>query len=100
MDVEPVDSVHTLQLLESVERDLAGARHELYQLGQLFLVQRTDRSPEPLDLWRSCRVVMILRVALPVVHVDIGQTRDEQLQLLLVEDRDKFSWDDLVESYV
>ena len=34
-------------------------------------------------------VLMVLCVRLQVVNVDVGQAREQQLQLLLVEDRDQ-----------
>lgn len=98
VDVEPVDAVHALQLLEAVQRHLGRPRDELEELGPLFLVERAQGAPEPLDLLRGSRVVVVLGVALPVIHVDIGQTRDEKLELLLVEDGDEVLGDDVVEA--
>lgn len=98
MDVELGEAVHALQLLEPVERDLARACHELEQLGLLFLVEAADRAPEPLDLWRRGLVVVILRIILPIVDVDVRQTRNEELKLLLVEYGDELRGNDIVES--
>lgn len=50
MDIEPVDSVHTLKFLESIEWHLAGSGHELEQFRTLFFVEGADCTPEPLDL--------------------------------------------------
>jgi len=50
MDVEPAESIHTLELLEAVEWYFAGTRHELEQLGCLFLVETAHCTPEPLHL--------------------------------------------------
>ena len=52
MNVEAAYAIHAFKLLESIERDLAGARNELKKFGPLFLVKRPDCSPEPLDLLR------------------------------------------------
>lgn len=41
---------------------------------------------------------MVLCVGAQVVNVDGGQARDEQLQLLLVEDGDEALWNDVVEA--
>ena len=41
---------------------------------------------------------MILGVGLEVVNVNGGQARDEQLQLLLVEDGDEVFGDDVIEA--
>lgn len=98
MDIEAAEAVHALKLLEAIERNLAGTGNELQQLSLLFLVEGADRSPEPLDLRRCCRVVVVFGVVLPVVDVDLGETGDEQFELLLVEDRDEFSRDDIVEA--
>lgn len=78
MNVEAVDAVHALELLEAVEWHLARTRDELEKLGKLLLVKRPDRTPEPLDLLARGRVVVVLGVALPVVDVDVRQTRDEK----------------------
>ena len=42
---------------------------------------------------------MVLCVGLEVVHIDSRQPRDEQLQLLLVEDGDKPLGDDVIEAF-
>lgn len=98
MDVESADTVHTLKFLEAIERHFTGASDELQQLGTLFLVERAHGTPEPLDLGRRGRVVVVLSVHLPVVHLDLGQTGNEQLQLLFIEDGDQIGSDDLMES--
>lgn len=100
MDIEAAEAVHALELLEAVERNLAGTGHELQQLGLLFLVEGADRSPKPLDLRRCGRVVVVFGVVLPVVNIDLRETRDEQFELLLVEDRDEFRGDDVMEACV
>lgn len=41
---------------------------------------------------------MVLCVGAQVVNVDGGQARDEQFQLLLVEDGDEALWNDVVEA--
>lgn len=70
VDVEPAEAVHALELLETVERHLAGSGHELQQLGALFLVKGPHGPPEPLYLRRRRGVVVVLGVVLPVVHVN------------------------------
>ena len=98
MDVELAKPVHALEFFEPVERNLTRTADELQELSSFFLVERPDGTPEPLDLRRRCGVVVVLRVVPPVIHVDFGQARDQQLQLLLTEDRDEFRWDDVVET--
>ena len=51
-----------------------------------------------MDLLRRCGVVVILRVALPVIDVDVRQTRDKQLKFLLVENGDQFRRDNVMEA--
>jgi hypothetical protein len=100
VNVEPADAVHALQLLEAVERHFRRSRDELEQLGTLLLVERAHSTPEPLDLLRGRSVVVILRVALPVVDINIGQTRYQQLQLLFIKYGNEIRWNDIVEAYV
>lgn len=50
MNVESTKAIHALKLLESVERDFAGAGDKLEQLSSLFLVKGANSTPEPLDL--------------------------------------------------
>ena len=52
MDIEPTESIHTLEFSETVKRDLAGTGDELKKLGPFFFVERANCTPEPLDLWR------------------------------------------------
>jgi hypothetical protein len=51
MDIELAEAVHAFELTESVQWHLTGSRDELQQLRTLFLVERPDCTPEPLDLW-------------------------------------------------
>lgn len=99
VNVESVDAIHSLELFKAVERYFTCARDELQQLGQLLLVEGSNRAPEPLDLLTGWRVVVVLGVVLPVVHIDVWQTRDEELELLFVENGNKFCWDNFVETY-
>ena len=41
---------------------------------------------------------MVFGMIFPIVDIDIGQARDEQLKLLLVEDRDQLRRDNVVEA--
>jgi len=100
MNVEPAKAIHAFELLEPIKRHFARAGHKLQQLGFFLLVEAADCAPEPLHLRREGRVVVVLGVVLPVVHVNVRQTRDEQFQFLLVEDGDQTGWDNLAEAYV
>ena len=48
-------------------------------------------------LKRVLSVLVVLRVGLKVIDVNVGQTRNEQLQFLLIEDGDKVFGDDVIE---
>lgn len=50
MNVESAEPIHTLELTEAVERYLTGTCDELQKLSSLFFIERTDCTPEPLDL--------------------------------------------------
>ena len=43
----------------------------------------------PDNLQTGCAVLVVLGVGLQIVDVDVWQTREEQLQLLLIEDGDQ-----------
>lgn len=98
MDVEPVDSVHALQFFEAVEWHFTGSSDELEQFGTLFLVEGTHCTPEPLNLGRGRRVIVILSVGFPVVHIDLGQTGNQQLKFLLGENGNQLRWDNFMEA--
>lgn len=50
MNVESVDSIHTLKFFKAVEWYFAGSGDKLKQLRTFLLVEGTDCTPEPLDL--------------------------------------------------
>ena len=100
MDIEPTEPVHTLELAKAIERDLASSGDELKKLSSLFLVKGADSAPEPLDLGRRGRVVVVLCVVLPIVYIDIRKTGDEELELLLVENCNQFCRDNVMETYL
>lgn len=86
MNIELADPVHAFKLLETVERHFACPCNKLQEFGTLLLVKRADSTPEPLDLrWRG-RIIMVLGIGFPVVHVNLGETGDKKFKLLFVED--------------
>jgi hypothetical protein len=85
MDIEATESIHTLKLLEAIERNFTCSGNELQQFGTLLFVVRSNCSPEPLNLWGRCIVVVKLGITLPVIHINVGQSRDKEFQLLLIE---------------
>lgn len=98
VDVESVNTVHAFKLLEAIKWNLAGSCDELQQFGALFLVKRPQSSPEPLNLLRRWCVVVILCVALPVIDINIGEARNQKLQLLFVEYGYQFGRDNVMEA--
>lgn len=88
VNVEAVDTVHAFQFFEAVQRNLTGTCDKLQQFGKFFFIKGSDCSPEPLDLRRRLGVAMILGIASPIIHIDVGKTRDEELEFLLIENGD------------
>jgi len=76
MDVEFTKPVHTLEFLETIERHLTGTSDKLEQFGTLFFVKRTHRPPEPLDLLRRGRIVVVFGVVLPIININFRQARN------------------------
>lgn len=58
---------------------------------------RTD-SPEVLDNFIGLRVASVIGMLLPVFHINIRNTANEQLELACVEDIDKIRRDQFVEA--
>lgn len=98
VDTKQGVSLHSFEILEAVQGNFAGAGDELQQLRSFLVAHASDDAPKPGDLGAVRCVVVILGVSLPIVDVDFGQTRDEQLKLLLIKDCNKFCWNDVVES--
>ncbi len=98
MDVEAAEAVHPFKLTEAVQRHFACTGDELQELRSLFLVEGANGTPEPLDLRRGGRVVMVFAVVLPVVNVDIRKSRNKQFKFLFVENGNQFGGNDVVEA--
>lgn len=98
VDIESVDSVHTLEFLKAIEWYFTGTSDELEQFCTFFLVEGTDSTPEPLDLGGRRRVVVILSVDLPVVHINLRQSGNQQLKFLFSEDGNEVRWDNFMEA--
>lgn len=50
VNLELLRAVHPLEGGEALQRNLAGPRHELNQLGPFCLVEGSEGAPEPLNL--------------------------------------------------
>lgn len=91
-------SVGTLQILETVDGDTRRSSGELEKTRFLLRIPAADDLPEVLDNIVLLLVAAVVRVLLPVVHVDVGNTTNEQLQFTLIEDVDQIRRDQLVET--
>ena len=100
MDVEAAEAIHALEFFEAVQRHFACAGDKLEELSAFLLVKRADGAPEPLDLWRRGRIIVVLSVVLPVVNVNIRQPGNEKLKLLFIEDGDEFCRNNVVETWI
>ena len=69
-----------MQRLEALQGNATASRDELQQSRSLLLVELVDRAPEPLDDVRVVVAVLQPSVGLPIAHVDLAQTTDDQLQ--------------------
>ncbi len=76
MDVKSTEAVHPLELGETVKGHFAGTSNKLEKLGSFFLIKGADSTPEPLNLCRRGRVIMILGIVPPIINVNIWETRD------------------------
>lgn len=97
-DREPSRPVRPLQILEPVDRDSRGTRRELQQPRLLLRIPGAHDLPEVLDHLVLLLVPAVVRVLLPVVHVDVRDTSDQQLEFPLVKHIDQIRGDQLVEA--
>jgi hypothetical protein len=86
LNIEILLASHALQRAETIERDLRASSHELQQESQVSLRVGFDYFYKPNGLL-GLRVVTVfeVKVCLKVIHVETGETSDEQFQLLEVE---------------
>ena len=85
VDREPLGALHTLQLHETAQRHTRRSRRETEHFRPLFPRERLERTPEPYDNRVGARVAVVLRRRPPLIDVDVGGTRDEELEFALVE---------------
>ena len=96
---EPPRPVRALQVFEPIDGDTRRARGELEQARLLFLVELAHDLPEPLDELVVLLAAPVVRVAFPVVDVDLAQAADQDLELALVKDCQRLLRDDLVDAF-
>lgn len=94
---EPSRSVRALQIFKPVDRNTRRSSGKLKKTRLLFGVPAADDLPEVLDNLVLLLVTTVVGVLLPVVHVNIGDTTNEQLQFTLIENIDKIRGNQLVE---
>jgi hypothetical protein len=85
MDWKLLRAANTLQRLKPFQGYLRSSRNKLQQPCQVLFVKRFNHLPEPHHLLRSCAVPRIFRVDLQIVHRNVGQPRDQQLELVVVK---------------
>jgi hypothetical protein len=87
-----------LKILDATNGNLRSAGGELQQATLLFRWPRSNGLPEPNDDLVRLGVRAVIGVSSPVVHVDLSDTANEQLQLSLVKDVDELLRNELVEA--
>lgn len=85
VDREPLSALYALQVDEAVQRNTRRARREAEHLRSLLARERLQGAPEPHDDGVRACVAVVLGRGPPLVDVDVGGTRDEELKLALVE---------------
>lgn len=95
---KPSGTIGSLQILESVDRDTGGTSSELEKTGLLLGIPGADDLPEVLNNLILLLVAAVIGVLLPVFHIDIGDTTNEQLEFTLVKDVDEIGGNKLVEA--
>jgi hypothetical protein len=90
--------ITSLQILEAINRDTRSTCCKLQETRFLLGVPAANALPEVLDDFVVFSVATVIRVFLPVVHVDVGDTADEELEFALVEHVDEIGRDELVEA--
>jgi hypothetical protein len=90
--------ITTLQIFKSIDWDAGRSCRELQESALLLRVPRADHLPEVLDHLVALLVAAIVGMLLPVFHVDVGDTADEELEFALVKDVDELGGDELVEA--
>lgn len=58
---------------------------EAENLGSLVAVERLEGSPPPCDDWVGLAVTVVLGGGAPLVDINVRCSRDQQLDLLIVE---------------
>jgi hypothetical protein len=91
-------SITSLEILEAVDRDTRSTGSELQQTRLLLRVPAADTLPEVLDDFVVFSVAAVIRVFLPVLDIDIGNTTNEEFEFALVKDIYEIGRDELVET--
>ena len=95
---KPPRPVTALQILEPIDRDPTGASRELQQSALLLGIPTPDDLPEVLDHLVRFRVAPVICMLLPVLHVDIRDTANEQFEFAFVKNVDEIRGNKLVEA--
>jgi hypothetical protein len=79
LNSESSRSIGTLKILEAVHRNTRSSSGELEKTRLLLRIPGANNLPEVLNNLILLLVATVIRVLLPVIHVDISDTTNKQL---------------------
>ena len=95
---KPSRPITPLQILKPIHGNTTRPRGKLQKPTLLLRIPTPNALPEMLNHLVVLGVASVIGVFLPVLHVDIGDTADEELEFALVEDVDEVGGDEFVEA--
>jgi hypothetical protein len=98
LDGETSRSIATLQILETIDRNTGSSCGKLKETTLLFSVPCADNFPEVLNDLVLFLIATIVGVFLPVVDIDISNTANKQFKLTFIENVNKVSRDQFIET--
>lgn len=98
LDSESSWTITALQILEAVDGDTTCSCGELKETTLLFSIPRSDDFPEVLNNFVLFLVAAVVGMFLPVIDINISDTTNQEFELALIENVDKISWDQFVET--
>src|ERR1700737_4893893 len=91
-------SITSLKVLEAVDWDTGGACGKLEETRFLLAIPASNSLPEELDNFIRLSVASIVGVFLPILNVNLCNSTNKELELSLIEDIDKISRNQLMET--
>lgn len=95
---KPSGAIRALKILETIDRNTRGTGGELKETRLLLCIPGADDLPEVLDNIILFLVATVVRVLLPVFHINIGNTTNKQLQFAFIKHVNQVSRDEFVET--